>query len=818
MNRHSGSVVVACLVCVLLALLGSPGCGNSGSDATDGGTRDAGVIDAESLVPDGGCGARIGVACVIGAPCQKAADCSSEICTAGTCRAVPMTCTDGTKDGTETDTDCGGTSCPPCAVPEHCAANGDCLSGYCDKGTCSPPTPTDSIADDSETDVDCGGAIDSDGNTNPESDGAPACGNGKLCGLASDCTSGVCTGATNARAGTCAAPTDTDGVKNGGETGIDCGGATGALGPVTGSDGAPACPAGQGCGIAADCTSGVCTAMICQAADPTDGVKNGGETDTDCGGTGDGAPPCAPGKMCLAPTDCDSKVCTGGTCVAASATDKVQNGGESDVDCGGTTSDMAPRCTDGLHCANDGDCLAGFCSLLNGTCVDGRSCKGIVTPAQIMDPTGMKDANGDAIGTPDPNGVGESAGIDTCGKGEATDPAAKKQHESCCRALTVPGSTWRLDKYEATSGRVRQFLESLNWDVRTWATAQFDKSFNPITPAGTMLAAQLPINQAGVTTNFLNLLPNGRDTSVPLNAVITTGALVMDTSGDQGCVMSSPTNQLFSAMTYWWDAPTMMEQASSAPRPFTQDYYDIKPMNCMPYYFAAAFCAWDGGRLQLHSEHLAAWGPTPTSPWNQPNLPNPYPGNQKMYTVPACGSLATNGAVACTMDWFNGGQAAGSQGDFYYYPSNIAGIPNNLVPDTLDNGLDLTPYIAAPGRFYLDVTAITSSSFAGGEGWHDMGADMIELDATSAFTGGGSFCDASGVTAPGETSNCTNTNSQGQTVPGILRASNLPPADLLGGSWEGHGVVETFSSGGWSVYRQYGKTGIRCARPAEPAK
>jgi hypothetical protein len=813
MNVHGGRLLFAGLVC---ALLGLPACGSSAADAD---AADAGVVDAASLVPDGGCGARASVECVVGAPCQKPADCASEICTSGTCRAVPTSCTDGKVDGSETDVDCGGSACPPCAVPDHCVANGDCLSGFCSAGLCSPPTPTDGLADDSETDVDCGGATDSDGKANPASDGAPGCATGKLCVLAADCTSGVCAGATSTKSGTCSAPTATDGVKNGGETGVDCGGAVTAPGaPVATSDGAPVCPAGQGCALGIDCVSGVCTALVCQAANPTDGVKNGGETDVDCGGSGDGAAPCAAGKACLGASDCDSTVCTAAVCVAASSTDKVKNGGESDVDCGGSTTDGAPRCADALRCANDGDCLSSFCSLLDGTCVDGRSCTGLVSPAAIMDPTGMVDAKGDAIGTPDANGAGQSAGIDTCGRGESTDPLANQQHESCCRALTVPGSTWRLDKYEATSGRVRQFLESLDWDVRDWALAQFDAAFNPITTAGTMLAAQLPINQAGVTTNFLDILPSTRDTSVPLNAVVATGALVMDTSGDQGCVMSSASDPLFSAMTYWWDATTMFDQASSSPRPFTQDYYDIKPMNCVPYYLAAAFCAWDGGRLQLHSEHAAVWGGTSTSPWSQPNLPNPYPGNQKMYTVAACGSLSMNGAVGCTMDWYNGGQAPGSQGDFYYYPSAIAGIPNGLVPATLDNGLDLTPYISAPGRFFMDVTAITSTSYAGGEGWRDLGADMIELDTVSAFTGGGSFCDASGVTAPGETSNCTNTNSLGQPVPGVLRASNLPPVDLLGGSWEGHGVLEAYSVGGWSVYRQYGKTGIRCARPAEPAR
>jgi hypothetical protein len=515
------------------------------------------------------------------------------------------------------------------------------------------------------------------------------------------------------------------------------------------------------------------------------------------------------------------------TCSAPSPTDGVQNDSETDVDCGGAllasgaknaASDGANPCADDKACALDTDCLSGFCSLEAHKCVDGQSCKGLVTPAKIMDPTGMVNADGDAIGTPDPNGVGQSAGLDTCGKGEATDPVGEQEHESCCRSLLIPGQTaWRLDKYEVTSGRIRQFLESLDYNVQKWALAQFDATFNPLTPAGKMLAAQLPINQAGVTTNALKLLPQSNTTTQPLNAVIVTGALVLHTTGVQGCYTAAGAD---GAATYWWDEPTIHAQASSPARPFTQDYYDIKPMNCIPYYLAAAFCAWDGGRLQLHSEHQTVWG-TAAYPWGPNFLPNPYPGtgaigspnNQKMYTEAACGGangIETNAAVGCTVDWFNGGQGVGSQGDFYYYPSWVANIPNGNVPDTL-GGLDLSIYIAAPGRFFLDRTAKLSPSFAGNEGWQDLGADMIEWDSISAFTGAQQFCDQSGILGPGESFNCG-----GPPFNGVIRGANLPEADILGGSWEGHAVKETLAAS-WSFYRQYGKTGLRCARPAEPA-
>lgn len=68
------------------------------------------------------------------------------------------------------------------------------------------------------------------------------------------------------------------------------------------------------------------------------------------------------------PSDCVSGVCTGGMCAAASCSDGVQNGGESDVDCGGTSA--CARCPDGSMCTMASDCATGMCT--SGVC--GNTC------------------------------------------------------------------------------------------------------------------------------------------------------------------------------------------------------------------------------------------------------------------------------------------------------------------------------------------------------------------------------------------------------------------------------------------------------------
>ncbi len=68
------------------------------------------------------------------------------------------------------------------------------------------------------------------------------------------------------------------------------------------------------CVTSATCSSGACVNNVCQTC--TDGVKNGAETGIDCGGGA--CPSCAVGQPCLVATDCASGVCTANACLPAS--------------------------------------------------------------------------------------------------------------------------------------------------------------------------------------------------------------------------------------------------------------------------------------------------------------------------------------------------------------------------------------------------------------------------------------------------------------------------------------------------------------------
>jgi hypothetical protein len=101
-----------------------------------------------------------------------------------------------------------------------------------------------------------------------------------------------------------------------------------------------------------------CAAGRCSTATPAntcrDRVRDGDETDIDCGGS---CQPCWAAKQCSRPEDCQSRACDGGSCRAASCSDGVRDGYESDVDCGSSCG----KCAAGLVCAADSDCASNNC-------------------------------------------------------------------------------------------------------------------------------------------------------------------------------------------------------------------------------------------------------------------------------------------------------------------------------------------------------------------------------------------------------------------------------------------------------------------------
>jgi hypothetical protein len=311
----------------------------------------------------------------------------------------------------------------------------------------------------------------------------------------------------------------------------------------------PADPAVLGAGGEGD-------AATSRAPSHDDGVKNLDETDVDCGGPG--APPCATGKTCAAPTDCVDAICTGGTCAAPRPDDGVKNGDESDVDCGGST---APRCKVEQACKVHADCASDGCSYL-GRCALARSC---------------------AV----------RHGGDTCGAGVAgadrdpASPAGAAAEESCCVSLPVPlpdGKTVNVDKYLVTAGRMRAFVERTNGNLRKWIEDTKPKEWWQ--PEWT---AYLPSSVEEVHAKL--------------------GPYPADGFTRQGCVMAPGGG---GARTYW--QPPGNADYPDEKQSYAKDVLDDKALNCVELFMLAAFCLWDGGHLAHSADLVAAWGPL-KYPW-----------------------------------------------------------------------------------------------------------------------------------------------------------------------------------------------------------
>ncbi len=181
---------------------------------------------------------------------------------------------------------------------------------------------------------------------------------------------------------TTACATCTDGIQNGDETGIDCGGS---------------CP-----NACATCT---------------DGVQNGNETGVDCGG-----PDCAACPTCTdgIQNGDETGIDCGGSCpnTCATCSDGIQNGNETGVDCGGPACVACATCTDGIQNGNETgiDCGGPDCAPCNGGCSGTEVTVSITLDNYPGETTwNLKNANGVVIVSGGPYGsAGSTISIVEC--------------------------------------------------------------------------------------------------------------------------------------------------------------------------------------------------------------------------------------------------------------------------------------------------------------------------------------------------------------------------------------------------------------------
>lgn len=274
--------------------------------------------------------------------CGTTLDCGS-CATGDTCLAGTCGCKDGVKNGTESDVDCGGV-CATCAAGKSCGSPADCVAGlFCSDGVCcqSACTGLCQACVLAKTGVASGTCASIAAGTDP--DGECALDPASTCQKTGQCKSGACElypSGTPCATATCSAGTAT--------AAKSCDGSGQCIGPAP-----AACPAPYLCNAAG---------TACQSC--SDGLKNGAETDVDCGGSTASCARCAQGKVCGAASDCATGLsCVDGVCCQSACTalcmacSSAKTGVAS-----GTCANITPNTDPDNECTGNRVCVNGACT------------------------------------------------------------------------------------------------------------------------------------------------------------------------------------------------------------------------------------------------------------------------------------------------------------------------------------------------------------------------------------------------------------------------------------------------------------------------
>lgn len=269
----------------------------------------------------------------------------------------------------------------------------------------------------------------------------PTC-NGGVCGVADEMDGKEVEPGTTCKTTVCMAGAPTDQFAPAGTACTEDGG--------TVCDGAGEC---VGCATNADCmdpTKPWCAPeKTCMEIDCMNGVKDGPETDVDCGGL---CPPCEKGKGCLETTDCAAGVCEAsdgiccdmacdqtcqscklpgmeGTCIY------IQQGQDPEDECPGTqVCDGNTICVKlvGETCSMEAECLSGNC--VDGVCCN-LACNGVCQACNLA------GSEGTCTNVP----LGEDPS-DECADGACTGAATcQKANGGTCNNATQCGSGFCVD-------------------------------------------------------------------------------------------------------------------------------------------------------------------------------------------------------------------------------------------------------------------------------------------------------------------------------------------------------------------------------------
>jgi hypothetical protein len=418
---------------------------------------------------------------------------------------------------------------------------------------------------------------------------------------------------------------------------------------------------------------------------------------------------------------------------APTATDGVKNGDETDVDCGGSSG---KKCAVGKTCAADGDCdvACGY----NHQCVEAASCATHLGG----DTCGLGEVGGagaahesccrslEVKGYSDTMHPGKKVYLD---KYEIT---AGRIREWIKRMATEMGGKPDVKGWIAAH-------RPAVWDPAWEAYLPSDFEGGNITINRRLLGDPRPEdnNEKGPPGPGV-ILPPATDQVKNLGVNHQFGSEVYVDIHGSDC---ASWDGAFGFATYWYP-PDQLAKDGEKPRADgtgydgstipAQDLLDVKAMNCIPNDMLAAFCAWDGGQLATDEvlDYITSSPPSlgyTSGCGTQIDDHGELLGNIFTHTVQTGGACPAVPLINATFD----------AGDNLPVPNSPLNMHNYHYPDLGNQTFDKAWQVSAPGRASLAKDAGGAATDAirlspTDEPWMDLAGNLSE----SAFDmSGGAF-------------------------------------------------------------------------------
>jgi uncharacterized repeat protein (TIGR01451 family)/MYXO-CTERM domain-containing protein len=358
--------------------------------------------------------------CSSAADCNDGVDCTSDVCSSGTCvnaKLAPGSSCNDQNSSTKNDV---------------CDAGGSCA------GTVYTCAPTSCEVASAPNGTGCVGT--------PIANGTP-CNDNNACTQTDSCQSGICTGASPISC------TALDQCHDAGS----CVPATGICTTPTKANGA-SCNDGDACSQTDTCQNGSCSGsnpVVCTAADQCHTAGTCSSATGTCSSPvkSDGSS-CSDGNACTQTDSCQSGICTGASPIVCTALDQCHDTGACVPATGACTT---PTKTNGASC-NDGDACSQSDTCQNGSCTGSNPV--VCTAAdQCHDAGTCSPATGTCSSPVKSNGSSCSDGngctqIDTCQAGSCVgaSPVVCAAADQCHDAGTCSASTGLCSSPPKTNG------------------------------------------------------------------------------------------------------------------------------------------------------------------------------------------------------------------------------------------------------------------------------------------------------------------------------------------------------------------------------